>query len=248
MFAATGSTITAAISSGCASNSALDRRQIVVRRVQRQRRHRLRHARRSRNPKCRQSRPRLRKKTVAMPVIAALELHDQIAPGRRARQPHRAHGRFRARADKPHALQRGQAAAESSSPAPLPAPWSSHSSCRAAPAPQSPPRPPDARAPESSRPTSKRNRATRSRRRPRDARLRRDPPPSASPPTAPNARTGLFTPPTRISRARSKISCERGRAVSLRVHCAASFGTHRSYAVRHRAVQHAFNHRAASLA
>src|SRR5271156_4216050 len=35
---------------------------------------------------------------------------------------------------------------------------------------------------------------------------------SGSPPTERNARTGLFTPPTRIFSARSKISRERGRS------------------------------------
>ena len=104
MFAATGSTITAAISSAMRIEKAFDRGEIVVRRVERQRGERLRHAGRRGDAKRGEARARLGKKAVAVAVIAALEFDDQVAAGGRARQAHRAHGRFGARADEAHAL------------------------------------------------------------------------------------------------------------------------------------------------
>ena len=41
-----------------------------------------------------------------MPVVAALELHNDLAPGSRPRQPDRRHRRLRSRADKAHLLNR----------------------------------------------------------------------------------------------------------------------------------------------
>ena len=39
-----------------------------------------------------------------MPVVAAVEFHDPIAPGAAARQAHRAHGRLGARGHQAHLL------------------------------------------------------------------------------------------------------------------------------------------------
>ena len=49
----------------------------------------------------------LHQERIRVAVIAALELDDLVALGRRARDPDRAHRRFRSRADEAHALHRG---------------------------------------------------------------------------------------------------------------------------------------------
>ena len=91
--------------------NAFDGGEIVVRRVERERGDGLRHARGGRDAEGGQPRARFGKKAVAVAVIAALELYDQVAPGGRARQAHGAHGRLGSRADEAHALARRQAAA-----------------------------------------------------------------------------------------------------------------------------------------
>ena len=75
---------------------ALSTVEIVVRHVQRQRSQRRRHTRAFGYAECSEPRSRLRQKTVRVPVITAFEFHDEVALSRSARQPHRAHRRFRA--------------------------------------------------------------------------------------------------------------------------------------------------------
>ena len=75
MFAATGSTMTAAILSGVLESS-FDRSQIVVRRIQRQRRQRLRNSWALGDAQRGQAGAGLRKKTVGVTVITAFEFQQ----------------------------------------------------------------------------------------------------------------------------------------------------------------------------
>ncbi len=79
MFAATGSTITAAIAPRCCANSLFHRARSLYGAFSVSARNASRHARAGRNAQRRQSRTRLRQKTVRMPVVAALEFQNRIA-------------------------------------------------------------------------------------------------------------------------------------------------------------------------
>ena len=84
----------------------VDRRQIVVAREDRVGRHRRRDAGARRHAERHRAGSRLHEERIRVPVITAFELEDLVAPGRRARDADRAHRRFRAGADEPHALHR----------------------------------------------------------------------------------------------------------------------------------------------
>ena len=49
---------------------------------------------------------------IGMAVVAAFEFHDQLAAGKAAREPDRRHGRFSARRNEPHPLERGHELAQ----------------------------------------------------------------------------------------------------------------------------------------
>ena len=106
MLPAIGSTMIAAICSRCRVEHALDRLEVVVARDQRVGRGRRRHAGAGRHAQRHRARSGLDQERVGVPVVAALELDDLVAPGRRARDAHRAHRRLGPRADEPHALHR----------------------------------------------------------------------------------------------------------------------------------------------
>ena len=90
-----------------ALEQALNCLQIVVGRIERQFRQRLRNPWRSRDAQSCQPGTRLGEKAVAMSVVTALKLNDEISAGRRPRQTNRAHGCLGARTYKTHALHRG---------------------------------------------------------------------------------------------------------------------------------------------
>jgi len=71
---------------------------VVVVERHRMARQRPGHARRGGYPESQCAGARLDQQRIGMSVIAALELHDGVAPGEAASQPDRAHGRFGARA------------------------------------------------------------------------------------------------------------------------------------------------------
>ncbi len=71
-----------------------------------------RHARRRRRAERERARSRLHEQAVAVPVVAALELHDLAAARVAAREPQRRHRGLGARRDEPHELDRRQQAAE----------------------------------------------------------------------------------------------------------------------------------------
>ena len=84
----------------------LDRRHVVIGGEQRVGCRGARDARAGRHAERRQARPGLHEKLIAVPVIAALELDDLLAPRVRARHAHGAHRRFGAGADEAHHLER----------------------------------------------------------------------------------------------------------------------------------------------
>jgi hypothetical protein len=83
--------------------------QVVVFQGQRVRNEFRRHAGRAGVAEGQQARARLHQQAVRMAVVAAFELHDLGAAGGAAGQADGRHGRFGARADQAHLLQRGQA-------------------------------------------------------------------------------------------------------------------------------------------
>ncbi len=85
----------------------LDRREIVVARDQRVAGGRGSDTGAGRRPEREHPRSRLHEERVGVPVIAAFELDDLVAPCRRARDADRAHRRLGTRADEPDALERG---------------------------------------------------------------------------------------------------------------------------------------------
>ncbi len=108
MLAATGSTIDAAIRSPSSANTRSDRLDVVERHRERVARGALGHARRARDPERRHAAPgSLREQRVRVPVVAALELQDQVPPGASSGQPDRAHGRLGAARHEPDHLDRG---------------------------------------------------------------------------------------------------------------------------------------------
>ena len=107
MFAATGSTMTAAIVSPCSAKTFPSASTSLKRHRERVARRTLGHARRAGDPERRHAAPRtLREQRVRVPVVAALELHDEIAPGETSCQTDRAHRRFGPARDEPDHLDR----------------------------------------------------------------------------------------------------------------------------------------------
>ena len=160
------------------------------------------HAGRVGQPERRHAGTGRREQRVHVPVVAPGELDHQRAAGEPAGQPHRGHRRLGARIDQADLLHRGprddllgqvhlarRGRAERGTVAPAP-----RTTARA---------PPGARARGSSAPRSRPGRRTRAR--PRRSGRARDPRTMnlGTPPTAPNARTGEFTPPGVTSRARA---------------------------------------------
>ena len=94
----------------------LDRRQVVVRGEQRVGGRRARDAGARRHAERRQARAGLHEKLIGVPVIAALELDDLLAPRVRPRHAHRAHRRFGAGADEAHASRSTASSIRTSSP------------------------------------------------------------------------------------------------------------------------------------
>ena len=84
----------------------LCRREVVVRQGEREVGVRLRHARRGRHAEGQRTGAGLDQKTVAMTVVAALELHNLAAAGGAAGEPDRRHGRLGAGIDHAHHLDR----------------------------------------------------------------------------------------------------------------------------------------------
>ena len=82
----------------------LDRREVVERHGQGQRGQGRRHPQAVGHAEGRAARARLDEQAVGMPVIAPVELDDDVAPGRPAREPDRAHRRLRARGHEAHHL------------------------------------------------------------------------------------------------------------------------------------------------
>jgi hypothetical protein len=76
-----------------------DRSLIVERHAQRQLGQRLRHTWRIRQSQRRHATAGLHEERIAVTVIAAVELEDEVAARRGARQPHGGHRRFRAAVD-----------------------------------------------------------------------------------------------------------------------------------------------------
>ena len=108
MLPATGSTITAATASGCASKIRLDGRGVVVGGEQRLRGEGGGHAGRVRQPEGGDAGAGGGEQAVRVAVVAALELHDQVAPGGGAGEPQRAHHGLGPGVDEAHHLHRGQ--------------------------------------------------------------------------------------------------------------------------------------------
>ena len=106
MLPATGSTMMQAISSPTGREQLLHLGAVVVGERQRLRGQLFRHAGRGRHAERERARAGLDQQRVGVAVIAALELDDLVAAGEAARQADRAHGRFGARADHAHQLDR----------------------------------------------------------------------------------------------------------------------------------------------
>ena len=87
-----------------------DGRRVVERDDDGLRRERGGHARRVGQPERRDARAGGGEQPVGVAVVAAVELHDQVAPGRRARQAQGRHRRLGARVDETHHLDRRQCA------------------------------------------------------------------------------------------------------------------------------------------
>ena len=94
--------------SGMLLKHALDRFEIVVRRIQSERRKRAGHARAGRDAERCKAGARLDEKAIGVAVIAAFEFQDQVALGEAAGGANRRHRRFGAGADEPNALDRGK--------------------------------------------------------------------------------------------------------------------------------------------
>ena len=208
MFAATGSTITAAIFPACSRENALDGGDIVVGRVEREARERVRNAGARRNAKRREAGAGFDEKTIGVAVVAALEFEDQIALGEGARDADGGHGRFGAGADEADAFDRRDGARDAL--AQLDFERRRHAVAGAA------------RGLIRDGGDNVGMRVTENQRAPGadvvdvfaavgvpQARARARSMMSGVPPTARNARTGLFTPPTRIFSARAKRSEDR---------------------------------------
>ena len=107
MLPATGSTMTAAISDAARGGTARARpsRSLNGDR-ERERGQRRRHARAVGDPERRAARAGLHEQAVGVAVVAAVELHEDVAPGGAARDADGAHGGLGARADEPHQLHR----------------------------------------------------------------------------------------------------------------------------------------------
>jgi hypothetical protein len=91
----------------------LDRAEVVVRRDDRELRDPFGHSCRRGLAERQRAGTGLHEKAVAVPVIAAFELHDLRAPRESARKPQRRHGGFGARRDEPHHVERRKPAHES---------------------------------------------------------------------------------------------------------------------------------------
>ena len=94
-----------AVALGC--EQLLGGRGVVERQHARQRGELVRHALRGRLAERREPRARGDEQIVDVAVIAARELHDEVAARRAAREPHRAHDGFGARRHEPHLLDAG---------------------------------------------------------------------------------------------------------------------------------------------
>ena len=187
----------------------LDAVHIIERRRQRQRGERRRHARRIGKPERRDAGARAHEKAVAVPVIAAVELEEQVASRRGARDTERAHRRLGAARHEPQHLHVRHPLRARSRRAPPRARSGCRSSSRAPSSRAARRAPPPAHGRGRAAPTTARSRGTRCRPRPRCARPRPRSTTNGSPPTPPNARTGELTPPGNSSRARAISSCER---------------------------------------
>ena len=132
---------------------------------------------------------------VEVAVVAAGELQDLGPTGGAAREAHRGHRRLGARRDEAHLLDRRPRGRRSPRPARPRAASARRTTCRR-PRPAAPRRRSrGARDRGSTRPTTARSRGSGCPRCRRGTRPRRAPTKNGSPPTAPNARTGEFTPP-----------------------------------------------------
>ena len=108
MFAATGSTIAAAIRSPVLGEHPVDRCEVVERHRERVARGALGHARRPGDPERRHAAPgSLREQRVRVPVVAALELQDEVPSRTSAREADRAHRGLGAARHEPDHLDRG---------------------------------------------------------------------------------------------------------------------------------------------
>ena len=107
MLPTTGSTITAAIALAMRAERLFQRLERIVGQGDRGIGECLRHALRVGDPQRRQARPGLHQQRIHVAVIAAFELHDQVAPGEAARHADRRHRRLGARIHQPHHFDRG---------------------------------------------------------------------------------------------------------------------------------------------
>ena len=90
------------------ANAASTALQVVVRQCQRELGELLRHAGRAGYAKRGHARAGLHQQRVGVAVVAAVELHDDLAPGSGARQPDGRHRRLGAGADEAHLLDGGK--------------------------------------------------------------------------------------------------------------------------------------------
>ncbi len=112
MLPTTGSTIIAAILPACARNAASTRVHIIIRQCHGGITKRLRYALRIGDPQGRHARTGLHQQRIHVAVVAAFELHDEVAPGEAAGHANGRHGGFGAGVHQPHHLDGGDGVAD----------------------------------------------------------------------------------------------------------------------------------------